>query len=326
MAQLQHTQRHRRRAPSFSSTLLDAIYRSIDGPEESFSGPHARPARVEHEIESLRRAIKIEKSHTTTSSHSGSSTDSSIFSSSSETEPSSARNPKLGPANAIRAEPATPKRESRFTRTVSRALKIYGDLKSNKNPGSPGGRIAGFLNSIFSPRRSSRAPLRKSRSVKDQIDVDKRTRAVRFCHVSAVLDEDSRAGGPGRFIVKDADGRRRSRGCGEDEGSDDDGSCASSDLFELENIGRAGIYEEELPVYGTTSVTMNRAIATTAATNHRCHRIGMDTLGIVWAMRVEKPFTNSRFWNRATNSGIADIPLVLPAEEAAPRLLPALDV
>ncbi|CAA0814235.1 Unknown protein [Striga hermonthica] len=281
MAQLQQTHRHRRRAPSFSSTLLEAIYRSIDDPEKNFSGPHARhgPARVDHEIKSLRRAIKIEKSHTATSrrqpssSHSGSSTDSSIFSSS-ETEPSSARNPKLWPTNTIRAEPATPKRESRFTRTMSRALKIYGDLKKDKDPGSPGGRIASFLNSIFSPRRSSWAPeecgpVGKSRSVKDpssclnrnRIDVDKPTRAVRFCHVSAVLDEDSRASGPGRFIMKGTDGRTRSRGCRDDAESDDDRSCASSDLFELENIGRAGIYGEELPVYGTTSVMMNRAIA-----------------------------------------------------------------
>ncbi|KAG6431667.1 hypothetical protein SASPL_109749 [Salvia splendens] len=35
-------------------------------------------------------------------------------------------------------------------------------------------------------------------------------------------------------------------------------SDASSDLFELENIGA---YNEELPVYGTTDVKINRAIA-----------------------------------------------------------------
>ncbi|KAL2534328.1 Uncharacterized protein Adt_07679 [Abeliophyllum distichum] len=43
----------------------------------------------------------------------------------------------------------------------------------------------------------------------------------------------------------------------------DNRSCTSSDLFELENIGRVGIrdYQEELPVYGTTNLRLNRAIA-----------------------------------------------------------------
>lgn len=43
----------------------------------------------------------------------------------------------------------------------------------------------------------------------------------------------------------------------------DNRSCTSSDLFELDNIGRVGIedYQEELPVYGTTNLRMNQAIA-----------------------------------------------------------------
>lgn len=44
---------------------------------------------------------------------------------------------------------------------------------------------------------------------------------------------------------------------------DEEGSDASSDLFELESLRRAGA--DELPVYGTTSLVANRAIAQGAA-------------------------------------------------------------
>ncbi|EPS58934.1 hypothetical protein M569_15878, partial [Genlisea aurea] len=51
----------RRRTPSFSSTLLDAVYRSID--DGAFPGEKSRndDGPVEEEIESLRRAIRVEK-------------------------------------------------------------------------------------------------------------------------------------------------------------------------------------------------------------------------------------------------------------------------
>lgn len=40
---------------------------------------------------------------------------------------------------------------------------------------------------------------------------------------------------------------------------DDEGSDSSSDLFELESL--SGTNGDELPVYGTTSLVANRAIA-----------------------------------------------------------------
>lgn len=51
----------------------------------------------------------------------------------------------------------------------------------------------------------------------------------------------------------------------EEDDEDDAASCASSDLFELENLSAIGIerYREELPVYETTRLdNMNRVIAT----------------------------------------------------------------
>ncbi|KAE9584723.1 hypothetical protein Lal_00033395 [Lupinus albus] len=54
--------------------------------------------------------------------------------------------------------------------------------------------------------------------------------------------------------------------CNDDDDDDDDDdacSCASSDLFELDNLSEIGIqrYRKELPVYETTHFNTNRAIA-----------------------------------------------------------------
>ncbi|XP_073276001.1 protein BIG GRAIN 1-like A [Primulina huaijiensis] len=330
---------------SFSSSVLDAMYRSMDESrrnsdeqqEEKGNFFHRRNnfAQVEEEIESLRRAIMIEKwmqSHRSSTistrhlpSNSGSSTDSSIFSSS-ETDSSASRStpkPSLFPVKKskqaqtrlVDKPDATPKREGRFTQTKSKAMKIYGDLKKVKEPVSPGGKLTSFLNSIFSPRNPKKnyqdleewSSMRKSRSMKDTKTTslvssikknpssksNKSQRSVRFCPVSVILDENCQPCGQknvcgyehsfsvsvpshvgSQFIKKNIDSFRvyegkytRQKEFGEfheyDQCDFDDISCASSDLFELENIGRVGIeaYEEELPVYGTTDIKMNQAIA-----------------------------------------------------------------
>lgn len=311
-----HTHNLCPKGPSFSSSLLDAIYRSID--ETRGANDHRRnnAAQVEEDIESLRRALMIEKwmenyatsgASRSTPRHfpsiSASSTDSSVFSSS-ETDSS--------PKSSQKAV-QTPKREGRFTKTKSRAQKIYGELKKVKEPISPGGKISNFLNSIFSPRnlKSSQgvvdhewSSMRKSRSMKDTTTCSlaasrsclsknassrgsKSKRSVRFCPVSVIVDEDCQPCGhksiyndeltvsppePSvgtQFIKKNIDSFRvfegknvRKYDCYNHHSEQDlDGvSCASSDLFELENIGRAE-YEEELPVYETTSLHMNQSIA-----------------------------------------------------------------
>lgn len=45
------------------------------------------------------------------------------------------------------------------------------------------------------------------------------------------------------------------------EEDDDDASCSSSDLFELENLAGIDMYQKELPVYETTHLETNKAIA-----------------------------------------------------------------
>ncbi|KAL8456617.1 hypothetical protein ACS0TY_033904 [Phlomoides rotata] len=261
-------ERQRRKTPSFSSSLLDAIYHSIDEKQEAHRRRNNAP-QVEEEIESLRRAIMVEKwmenyTNLNSSNHmipslSASSTDSSIFSSS---ETDSSLLPK-------------PRKEI---------------LKKAKDPISPRARIANFLNSIFSPRNLKKNQVleewnsvrRKSRSMKDtstrscliktpSSSANKSKRSVRFCPAVSVIVDQETPSMPtvgSQYIKKNIDSFRLYEGKNqrkhgfrnfyENESDVDDKSCASSDLFELDSIARIGIggaaYEEELPVYGTTNL------------------------------------------------------------------------
>ncbi|KAE8696374.1 dentin sialophosphoprotein-like [Hibiscus syriacus] len=89
-------------------------------------------------------------------------------------------------------------------------MKIYSDLKKVKQPISPGGKLASFINSLFTSG-SPKNPKKKSMSEQTtsacssassfsrsclsttKANIGTRTeRSVRFCPVSVILDEDSR--------------------------------------------------------------------------------------------------------------------------------------
>ncbi|XP_038896283.1 protein BIG GRAIN 1-like B [Benincasa hispida] len=277
--------RHRRQNPSFSSSLLDAIYRSIDEPnavqrEEQvilYTETMRKKQSIDDEIEddrlNFRRACMIEKwmekkvsekvvvrrtsmadfdrkarnvrdrdfkkLMNSSSSSSDSSSGGGFSSSESETRSSSytMQRPRpirtekphfegYGDGIKVSIPNQKPKHESSFVKTKSKALKIYGDLKKVKQPISPGGRLATFLNSLFnggSPKKQkftnsvkqNDACMRKSKSAQGStcssassfsrsclsktpssgeklINSGSTKRSVRFCPVSVILDEDSR--------------------------------------------------------------------------------------------------------------------------------------
>ncbi|AEE75447.1 Protein BIG GRAIN 1-like A [Arabidopsis thaliana] len=339
------------RNPSFSSTLLDQIYRSIDDsspppPLESIKKKkhhHQQRNASLHEDREIspiyhRRSIAadFERSRRKTDflRHSNSSSsDSSGFSSSesdsfhgrsksSASPPSSSRQqPKPIRTSSVDHSSAVqkPKELGGFLRTKSKALKIYSDLKKVKQPISPGGRLATFLNSLFTnaatnPKKhkktttvavveephssstcSSASSFSRSCLSKTPSSSGKSKRSVRFCPVNVILDEDSSFTMPYAYNnerlydnneAKRVEEHRRVIQAAKDllrtyhnknkvtttninnveeDDEDDAASCASSDLFELENLSAIGIerYREELPVYETTRLdNMNRVIAT----------------------------------------------------------------
>uniref|UniRef100_A0A6P3YQA2 protein BIG GRAIN 1-like A isoform X1 n=1 Tax=Ziziphus jujuba TaxID=326968 RepID=A0A6P3YQA2_ZIZJJ len=271
-----HRRRNRRENPSFSSTLLDAIYRSIDegeGEGEGDSGERdlifcretmRKKQSDDSEMVDFRRACMIEKwmekkvtekvvvRRNSVHNHdfmllnsSSSSSDSSGFSSS-ESESKSRSSSSCSSYGSIMQQRPKPirtsvsgpelekyarsydhnsgqkqkqKNENGFMKTKSKALKIYGDLKKVKQPISPGGRLASFLNSLFTAGNTKKPPKKKihddlaasqmkskstntstcssassfSRSCLTKTPSSRGTkRSVRFCPVSVIVDEDCR--------------------------------------------------------------------------------------------------------------------------------------
>ena len=233
----------------------------------------------------------------------------------------------------------TSKSEEEILKSKSRALKIYGNLKKVKQPISPGGRLATFLNSLFTAGNTKKSTKtassvggfedwssegklnsqpsttcssassfarsclsKNSPSTKDK-SRNGANRTVRFFPVSVIVDEDSRPCGhkclfgeeistqtsasrkinkrneEDRLKFQEAAASELQRSLHqkktdnifnnfhvnyeEDDEDDDAASCSSSDLFELDHLALIGNerYQEELPVYETTHIDTNLAIA-----------------------------------------------------------------
>ncbi|BAT76858.1 hypothetical protein LR48_Vigan07g140300 [Vigna angularis] len=179
----------RRRTPSFSSSLLDAICHSID---QSKSNLHQdQPSSLfDHNTHSftfekggnrermnLRRAVMLEDWMEKHSSHSRSQSSQFLNCSSSSSECSSGGKFSSSETDTTtlkkqRPRPTSEKKkqdhrvsekqnkEGGFARTKLRALKIYGELNQRvKQPISPGSRIASFLSSIFNSQNVKKAKM-----------------------------------------------------------------------------------------------------------------------------------------------------------------------
>lgn len=329
----------RRRTPSFSSSLLDAIYRSIDESnaddearfkettmfKKQSSSRAKRGTRVVEEEKgamNLRQAVRIddwmEKQSirssvlfNSTSSSSESSSGAAFSSSETESSYQHKSKPKLqsskkqsNPEYRNSEKQSKPKIEGGFTKTKLRALKIYGELKKVKQPISPGGRIASFLNSIFnsdnvrkakmcyvgavedvnlepksksacsSAASYSRSCLSKTPASRGKLGNNGVKRSVRFSTLDVIVGEEDPCLMPIptlRKIAKNCSVKEgttafkfrgfRDNGDADDEDDDDAGSYSSSDLFELDHLVGIGRYREELPVYETTNLQTNQAIA-----------------------------------------------------------------
>lgn len=192
--------------PSFSSSLLDEIYRSIDQPEESmaykenitekqgsfstnacgFQYPDVerdrnlgRASLIEKWMDKEERsAAGFKRSYNSSSSSSDSSSGGGFSSSEAESVYGVSSRPKPirtttnrhyefnirdqqrnmygGQRYQFEDIQLKPKHEGQFVKTKSRAMKIYGDLKKVKQPISPGGRLATFLNSLFTNGKNTK--------------------------------------------------------------------------------------------------------------------------------------------------------------------------
>ncbi|KAE8656236.1 hydroxyproline-rich glycoprotein [Hibiscus syriacus] len=268
--------RYRRENPSFSSTLLDTIYRSIDEPnggkakEELIFYREAAMAKKhsfkKEETTSLQRACMIEKwmekkaddnnivfirrkpvadsqrnfrndfdpmlfnsgSSSSDSSSGGgfSSSETDSFygaksrSSSSASSHYTTHRPKPIRTGVSSRQPEAEnsfdgttrqkqKHEGGSVRTKSKASKIYSDLKKVKQPISPGGKLASFLNSLFTAGNTKKTKISSSKSDQSTPTCSSASsfsrsclsktpssrgngtkRSVRFCPVNEVILDD----------------------------------------------------------------------------------------------------------------------------------------
>ncbi|XP_028772149.1 protein BIG GRAIN 1-like C [Neltuma alba] len=316
----------RRRTPSFSSSLLDAIYRSIDesksslgedlelGVSKKSNFTYKQSVYMEKGGKvrmNLRRAVMMEDWMEKQSSM--------LFNSSSSSSECSSR----GAAFSFSETEASfrklrPKLRSERTQKHEKPKKV-------KQPISPGSRIASFLSSIFNSgnvkkakmcyvgavedvglERKSKSPCLSTSSASSFSCMRKTPkcqkpnngsvkRCVRFYPVSVTLGENENSqpyhsdpnsvrkfsrnpsmkklkscsvvAKENRAEAKQANGELNFRGFygrnNEHEVHEDDDalSCSSSDLFELDHLIGTARYREELPVYETTDLETNKAIA-----------------------------------------------------------------
>ncbi|XP_041001438.1 protein BIG GRAIN 1-like A [Juglans microcarpa x Juglans regia] len=346
--------RHRRDNPSFSSTLLDTIYQSIDeghGKEreeeiilyretmrkkqsDGLKGQKAeiasfrRPCMIDNYWIDRKVKEKVSGRRNSTadlerksrddrgfmlqnSSSSSSESSSGAGFSSSESEPVHASKPRASCYSMQRPKPIRtgfsekplsekfgggygersdyissstqkPKHENGFVKTKSKALKIYGDLKKVKQPISPGGRLASFLNSLFTAGNAKKEKMssssvvggydstsseRKSKSTtttstcssassfsrsclittpptrsKFSNSTSGAKRSVRFCPVSVIVDEDCRPCGHKSLPDQDKPGIMAVSTIGT-EGDEEIKCYVMSGNYRVEEVTKDGLFK-----------------------------------------------------------------------------------
>lgn len=274
--------------PSFSSTLLDSIYRSIDDekPSKTIRGSPDPSRKKKLQTEWVPPAeVTRPRSHfrSTAAATTSSSSDNSSFGgfSSSEAESVGARHPnrlkpirttdKIRPAKSPLPPPPPPppERKNRKEKVKKNLSSIRSKLRS---PTSPAARLAGFLNSLFTAHHKPRpggagAACSGEESACSTASSFSRSSCMAAKKMTSAVERSVTF----RLPVDTAGGRKareESRCCrkaatekkvmttwrGFEEDDDDDvASESSSDLFELESLSVVGRYRDELPVYESTN-------------------------------------------------------------------------
>ncbi|XP_073123089.1 protein BIG GRAIN 1-like B [Henckelia pumila] len=290
-------------AASFSSTLLDEIYRSIDNIDEGAGGDQnimnnnamrkkqqqkqSSSKSSDHELEENMLIINFQRA---------------ACISMMEKNKKNVRSTEVDAGSWQRQRQrqrhicsdsagATNKNHihAGFNNTKKSVLNLK-NIKVNSQPISPGARLAGFFNSLFtskttrsnnnhnnnSPSSSSSSSSSSNFSARSSSCLSKTTRGIKSDQKRSVQDfqinkqyainEDLNnrrlvvleAELAARDFLRNYQKKLQDQAQFDDDEDDDAASYASSDLFELDHLER---YREELPVYETTHLHTNRPIA-----------------------------------------------------------------
>ncbi|MED6173721.1 hypothetical protein PIB30_062297 [Stylosanthes scabra] len=173
------THHHSAHYPSFSSTLLDKIYRSIDEGQQTtdmnFYNNLTATKNVAAQTTTKAPHHHHHHHHQNSSSECTSSSSGGLSSSSSSSDTESFYAAVRSRASSC-FPPSRPKPirtttttsldhgEEVLIKSKSRAFKIYNNLKKVKQPISPGGRLTTFLNSLFNTPTNSKKPTKPASS------------------------------------------------------------------------------------------------------------------------------------------------------------------
>ncbi|KAH0453561.1 hypothetical protein IEQ34_017885 [Dendrobium chrysotoxum] len=265
---------HGRKKPSFSSSLLDSIYRSIDESNGASPGP-ALSYTSKRQIPTIdKRLIPIPQPPANLRRHfsTSSSSDCSSFGgfSSSDADSTARPCPALNRCDRLCSDPPPEKQRQGSIRSRIRDLRIL------RTPASPRARLAAFLSAIFASGgrnpTKSKFPGCQEESARSCISKNPasarcgKQRSVRFSPASiAAVDDglEKRRFGEVPMVTRDRKMvlEELLRGVDLEVEESDGESVSSSELFELESLSAIGQFRDELPVYETTNLAANRAIA-----------------------------------------------------------------
>ncbi|XAR69953.1 hypothetical protein NMG60_11001739 [Bertholletia excelsa] len=260
--------------PSFSSSLLDEIYRSIDNRNDQYR--RCKDGIVKKKLSNGGRLNA--RGH-----HNSVIKDDADFPATAKSGSSSFSGTRPEPVRTSRLETLArgknledPRNEANLIKLKLRALTIYRNLKKVKQPISPGARLARFVNSLFSngnAKKTKKPKPTQTSSSRSSASSYYRPCIRRNSLNSKERSDDWEACG-GKNIYEEAASEIAKEGSygtngvvmmNKDEEDDEVSSDSSSDLFEIDHLGfigeDVGRYREELPVYGTTRIVTNRAIA-----------------------------------------------------------------
>ncbi|KAL3633547.1 hypothetical protein CASFOL_022309 [Castilleja foliolosa] len=276
--------KHHNNTPSFSSTLLDEIYNSIDGNEKKANGLKVfdeKPLRkqmssVRSEESTAKVKVAVRRRISLMSELEKSALqerDLFFFSSTNQNaeflNSKGTNKPKVTSSCLMSDDPGRNKTGNDLTiKTKSNVYnKVYANLKKVKQPISPGGKLTSFINSLFANSNDKKSKkLEKEKVVVQQVqDPSSKSRVEMRDGLRRMVGfhHNGKPPLPPSSIIEGAAiAKHVFRGDDDDDDDDnDDGfSDASSDLFELDHkvmFGKSR-FCEELPVYETAYFVKNR--------------------------------------------------------------------
>ncbi|XP_016549950.2 protein BIG GRAIN 1-like B [Capsicum annuum] len=211
-------------SPSFSSTLLGSIYHSIDQ-----AGKEKKPRNFNSSTSSSSYGLNNGPKPIRTS-----------ISTKQEKFDHKHQHPRgLNFYDFSLAKEKAKQHEDGFKKTKSRAMKIYRGLKKVKQPISPGGRLSTFFNSLFTNGRKTKISSHDHEERKLSKNIISGPRGHKSLDIGQQNIEARK--GTNRNYIHEVKFHKNIEMFEEDE--DEDGSCTSSDLFELDNFSSIGLME-----------------------------------------------------------------------------------